>query len=152
MKKVLNVPAVIFEIKPETTYSERVQCHLRLHDLMVIPEENPDVEQIVTITVNVEIVNTSISDTDGRTLHVEGKLHQNIEYVADMEGQPICEAHFVLPFKTGIALDRDSESCLKFEVRGYVEDVFVRQLDKRKIIKNVLMLLNAVSIPQDTKR
>lgn len=130
---------------------------LQIQDILTIPSQKPDVEQVVSVSVNVEITKTYVINTasgrswegqiiTGRKLVVEGKIHQKLEYVAELPAQPIHAAHFCMPFSTFIVLGKEIECYTEFEVHGYIEDIFVKKIDNRRIFKNILFLLNAVPL------
>ncbi|MDD4494490.1 MAG: DUF3794 domain-containing protein [Eubacteriales bacterium] len=171
MKNIPNNLAVAFDLQPEIPRPFSTLKHLHLRDVMEIPKENPDVEQIVTITVNVEIVKTSIikavevksgdreskgresKDIDTgtiktRKLEVAGIVHQKIEYVEELKDKPVYSLSFLLPFNTFVVLGEEMKGFSEFEVKGYVRDVLVKLLDKRKIYKNVILV---ISVSPSTK-
>ncbi|WP_053956602.1 DUF3794 domain-containing protein [Inediibacterium massiliense] len=123
-----------------------------------IPEQKPDIEQIIQASVSIKILNVRVVETpvgtapDGQTLTgykaiVEALLCQKIEYVADEETQSVHSAHFAKPFSSFIVLpatfNPNTQPLPK--VTGYIEDIFVYQLDKRNIFKNITVLLDISS-------
>lgn len=125
-----------------------------------IPSVKPDIEQIVRVSAKVVITDTKIIMTPvsisyegqkltGRKLIVEGELIQKIEYVADEPTQAVHAAHFTVPFSTYIVLDvgtcagQYSDGDI-VKVVPYIEDIYVQQIDKRTLFKNVVLFLHAV--------
>lgn len=159
MKSIMEDLTLVYGITSMFPHGSRAFKQLQIQDIMEIPKQKPDVNQIVSIFVKVDIVKTHIIATtmgesyegqvlSGRKLMVEGKMHQKLEYIADLADQPIHAAHFSIPFSTFIVLGKEIDCYSEFDVTGYVEDVYVRRLDNRKIFKNVLILLNAVPTAQ----
>lgn len=127
---------------------------LSVQETLTIPAEKPDAEQIVTVSAEVVITGTTVIRTPvgtsqegqiltGYKLVVEGKVCQQIEYVADEPTQSVHAAHFVIPFSTYIVLPADFVPGTPVTVTGYIEDIFVELLCKRTIFKNVTILLDA---------
>ncbi|MCY6369538.1 DUF3794 domain-containing protein [Clostridium ganghwense] len=127
---------------------------LTVQENLIIPSVKPDIEQIVRVIAEVIITNTRVIKTPvsissegqiltGWKLIVEGELKQKIEYVADEPTQSVHAAHFTVPFSTYIVLPEDfNEGCL-INVVPYIEDIYVQQIDKRTLFKNVVLFLDA---------
>lgn len=124
-----------------------------------LPVQKPDMEQLLNVTVTVEVLKTNIIETPkgisfegqiltGKKLIINGRIQQKIEYISDDPLQSVHAAHFIIPFSSYIVLGSNFACASDFETTGYVEDIYVKQVDKRKIIMNVILLLNAV--PQQT--
>lgn len=127
---------------------------LSVQETLTIPEAKPDIEQIVSVFAEVDIKHTYVITTPvgtsaegqiltGFKLVVEGVICQKVEYVADEPTQSVHAAHFCMPFSTYIVLPATFVPGTPIEVTGYIEDIFVQQLDCRKIFKNVTLLLVA---------
>jgi hypothetical protein len=158
MKNGTNNLAIAFDLQTGIPRPLSTFKHLHLRNVMKISEDNPDVEQIVTITVNVDIGNTRIVESAGgksgdrsdkggealkiRKLEIEGRVLQKIEYISGLNDNPVFSATFVLPFNTFVVLGEEMKSYSGFEVTGYIRNVLVKLLDKRKIYNNVLLVLN----------
>lgn len=128
---------------------------LTVQENLTIPSVKPDVEQLLRVIANVEITDTRVIKTPvstsqegqiltGYKLLIEGELVQKIEYVADEETQSVHAAHFKVPFSTFIVLPFDYKEGSQITVVPYIEDIYVQQLDKRNLFKNVVLFLNAV--------
>ena len=127
---------------------------LTVQEDLEIPSVKPDIEQIVRVIAEVVItdkyiIKTPVATSDegqiltGWKLIVEGELRQKIEYVADEPTQSVHAAHFAVPFSTFIVLPENfSENCI-VNVVPYIEDIYVQQLDKRRLFKNVVLFLDA---------
>jgi len=159
MKSFLDDLIIVYGISNAFPHGSRAFKQLQLQDVMRIPQKKPDIEQITSISVNVEITKTNIITTasgqsyegrvlTGKKLVIEGKINQKLEYVADLVEQSVHASHFFMPFGSYIVLGKDIDCYSEFDVTGYIEDVYIKQLDKRSIFKNVLLLLNAVPVPR----
>ncbi|WP_416176463.1 DUF3794 domain-containing protein [Clostridium sp.] len=133
---------------------------ISIPEVLTIPCEKPDVEQIETVFVKVKIVSkrvveTPVADVEnaegtkltGKKLIIEGNLIQKIVYTADLPDQPVHSAHFKVPFSAFIVLDNTDSVEDKFCVEACVEDVFVKVFNKRDIFKNVTLFLHAKLAP-----
>jgi hypothetical protein len=128
---------------------------LTVQENITIPSVKPDVEQLLRVIANVEIIATRVIKTPvstsqegqvltGYKLLIEGELNQKIEYVADEPTQSVHAAHFNVPFSTFIILPADFREGSLVTVVPYIEDIYIQQLDKRNLFKNVVLFLNAV--------
>lgn len=126
-----------------------------LQECLKIPDVKYDIEQILKVICEVFIIDTRVIKTPiakslegqiltGWKLIVEGELKQKIEYVAALPNQPVHAVHFNIPFSSFIILPECFEISDVINVTGYIEDIFVRQIDKRNIFKNITILLDAV--------
>lgn len=145
---------------------------ISIPETLVLPKEKPDIEQLISANVVVRIIRKKVIVTPstekcpnfegklltGRKLIIEGELCQTITYTADFCDQPVHSAHFAVPFSAFIVIPKkvkilDKCSCcekridslsINFDVNACVEDVFVQEISKRRIFKNVLLFLQAV--------
>lgn len=119
-----------------------------------LPCAKPDIEQIIRVMAEVKITHTKVIKTPvassaegqiltGFKLIVEGELLQKIEYVADEPTQSVHAAHFSVPFSTFIVLPPTFMIGTKVRVIPYIEDIYAKQMGKRNIFKNVIILLDA---------
>lgn len=133
---------------------------ISIPETLTIPEQKPDIEQINSVNISVEIIRkkiivtpTSLVDNEegksltGNKLIVEGNLCQAISYTADVPEQSIHTAHFVVPFSAYIVIPATTDLDKNYQVNPCVEDVFVLDVSKRQIFKNVTVLLQAVPAP-----
>ncbi|WP_053956599.1 DUF3794 domain-containing protein [Inediibacterium massiliense] len=125
-----------------------------IQECFEIPTQKPDIEQIVRVSVDVDIKSTKVIKTakgksmegqnlTGWKLIVEGELKQKIQYVADEPTQSVHGAHFSVWFSEFIILPKDFCEDKILNVVPYIEDIYAAQLDKRKITKNITILLDA---------
>lgn len=127
---------------------------INVEESLCIPKQKPDIEQIVKVICDVEIKNTRVIRTPkaislegqiltGWKLIIEGELNQKVEYVADVPEQSVHVAHFSVPFSSFIVLPETFKIGVPVIVNAYIEDIFIQQLNKRCMFKNVTILLNA---------
>lgn len=127
----------------------------QVQEMLCIPSQKPDMEQILSVYAKIEITQTAVIETSagisyegqvltGKKLLVEGKIHQKIQYVADDPVQSVHAAHFTIPFSSYIVLGEYFSCKAEYKVEGYIEDIFIKQLGMRKMFKNVMLLLHAV--------
>ncbi|MFA9422060.1 MAG: DUF3794 domain-containing protein [Sedimentibacter sp.] len=133
---------------------------MSIPETLTIPEQKPDIEQINSINISVEIIRKKVIVTpisaaeneegknlSGNKLIVEGNLCQTISYTADVPEQSIHTAHFAVPFSAYIVIPATDDLNINYQVNPCVEDVFVLDVSKRQIFKNVTLLLQAVPAP-----
>lgn len=153
-----NIVRNLIEYSGIAEYMPENPCSFKqfsLQEKVTLPCSKPDIEQIIKVMGNICITDTRVIKTpratslegqvlSGWKLIVEGELNQKIEYVADLCDQPVHAAHFNIPFSTFIVLPEcfDISNCIN--VSGYIEDIFVKQVNKRIIFKNVTILVDAV--------
>lgn len=135
-------------------------------ELIEVPCSHPDIEQVVSVVVDCEVVSLKAIDTmkgisyegqhmSGKKLAVEIKLRQKILYVAEKDTQSIHimennffqSAYIVIPC---LIEGTDPAFLIKHKIlqcRIDVEDVFVKNIDKRKVFKNLCLLVSAVLSP-----
>jgi hypothetical protein len=142
---------------------DRLWTQLFLPEILCIPEQKPDIEQLLSVTVVTDIISQRVIKTPvlkihgedtpiennegivttGRKLVLEGVLRQKITYVADVESQSVHAAHFDLPFSAFIILPPKTKLSTKFDVTVCIEDIFVCILNSRQIFKNVTIFIKA---------
>lgn len=146
---------------------------MNIPEYLSIPELKPDMEEINSVTISVdifrkEVVVVPVSPTDadgnlipnlegkvstGRKLIIEGQLCQKVIYTADEPSQPVHGAEFYVPFSayivvppsfTNAAGDVIDTLDVEFQVNSCIEDVAIKMIDARNILKQVTLLLYAV--------
>lgn len=92
----------------------------------------------------------------GRKLIIKGQLCQKVVYTADETNQSVHSAHFYVPFSAYIVVPKEIEFVngdttttvdslnVDFQVNACIEDVAIKMLDKRNVLKQVTLLLYAV--------
>ncbi|MCT4508395.1 MAG: DUF3794 domain-containing protein [Tepidibacter sp.] len=131
-------------------------------EVLCIPEQKPDVEQVASIVARVEIISQRVVKTPifkledgtilennegtkvtGRKLVIEGILRQKIIYTADVKEQSMHSAHFDVPFSAFIILEEDASLVDRYSIQPCIEDIFVCRVSKRQIFKNVTLFIKA---------
>lgn len=137
-----------------------------VEETIEVPKFNPDIEQIISTIIDPEIVSIKFIKTfegisfegqrlTGKKAVIELKFRQKVLYAAEesdqsihgMENEFYTSAFIVVPkFIEGT----DPSVLLKkglIKANVIVEDVFVRQIDKRMLFKNLSILMNLDIIP-----
>lgn len=133
-------------------------------EVLCIPNQKPDVEEVASITSCVDIISQRVVKTPvfklddgtllennegtyltGRKLVIEGILRQKIIYTADVEEQSMHAAHFDVPFSAFIILEEDASLVTRYKIETCIEDIFVCRVSKRQIFKNVTLFIKATS-------
>lgn len=131
-------------------------------EIIDIPAQKPDMENIDSIYSTVEIISQRVVYTPvlpdptqtnwegtkltGRKLVVEGLLKQKVIYTADRDEQPLHSAHFVKPFSVFIVIDGDTIMSQAFKVEAFIEDVYGCRLSERSIFKNTTIFIKATPL------
>jgi hypothetical protein len=152
-----------------TTDEEITWTQIFIPEVLCIPEQKPDVEQLVSVTSVPEIfsqrvVKTPISGTvsdegaftpienqegtiiTGRKLVIEGILKQKVVYTAALEQQPLHSAHFDVPFSAFIILPYGTPLTRKYKIETCIEDIFVCRTTPRQVFKNITLFIKATPL------
>jgi len=134
-------------------------------EIVKIPPQKPDIEQVVDVTVNAKIMSARIIDTvcsksyegqllSGKKLVLELKLEQVINYVADYADQPVHSAHYeevmrsvfiIVPKEINkVPIERLLKGN-KLKITPYIEDIYAEQRDKRTVFKNITLLIDVTT-------
>ncbi|GAB6139124.1 Ig-like domain-containing protein [Halanaerobaculum tunisiense] len=122
---------------PDNFVEELVNGDLKL------PEEKPDIEQIVDFDVEIEVEEVFPFETFAELkVKVRGRVKIEISYVADVadDSQPVHSAHFTIPFSSlikGINLG----ACISLYPVVILEHVQYHQIDARTIKKAIVFLV-----------
>jgi len=137
-------------------------AQISIPEILTIPDQKPDMEQLVSVTVKPEIVAFHLIDTpcvksyegqllSGKKLIIELNLKEIINYVADKPSQSTHAAHFEKTLKsvfvivpkeiTGIPIETLLKQN-KLVVTPYIEDIFAMQRDERTVFKNITLLID----------
>lgn len=162
--KSTTMPPIKYNgVSQELPENPKYFTQFSIPETIVIPTQKPDIEHIISVTVDTEIESVRIIDTpcirsfegqrlSGKKLVVELKLIEKVLYVADEPTQSAHGAHFENTFKSvfvivpktinGEAIE-DLMHHGKLSVTPYIEDIHAEMLDQRTIFKNITMLLDA---------
>lgn len=136
---------------------------LFIPEVLCIPPQKPNVEQIISVTSKIQILSQKVIKTPsgsggalvtnqestnltGRKLIIEGILRQKIVYTAAVPDQSVHSAHFDVPFSAFIVVSGDTALTTKFKIEACVEDIFVCITTRRQIFKNVTIFIKATAI------
>jgi len=135
---------------------------ISIAEIVKIPSQKPDIEQLVEVIVEAEIMSKRVVDTpcvksfegqmlSGKKLILELKLKQKIVYVADEPSQPVHAAHYEETMRSvfiivpklveGKPIDKLLKAN-KIRVIPYIEDIYAEQKDKRTVFKNITLLID----------
>lgn len=139
---------------------------IAIPEVVVIPEQKPNIEQLISVMVDIDIESTRIINTPvgtsnegqhltGKKLSIEILIKQKIKYVADEPTQSVHAAHFdkkmasifiIVPTTFDIngvtyTLEELWEAG-RITVTPYIEDIYGELKDKRTIFKNITLLLD----------
>lgn len=146
---------------PDNTQGSFTQ--LKVPEVVTIPEQKPDIEQVIQILVEAKITNLRLIETPvgvseegqiltGEKLVIEGKIHQKVIYVADVSdgSQPVHSAEFDVPFSTFVVVPKCYIGLIKpgkediINVQACIESVFIEQINSREVIKSSMLFINAI--------
>ena len=129
----------------EITISERLK----------IPHQKPDIEQLTKVIVEAKIINQRLIETPtapapnpegklitGKKMIIEGLLKEKIIYVAECSEQSLHAAHFKVPFSVFLVAPANAESEEEFEVKVFIEDIFIKVLSPREVFKNTVVFFS----------
>lgn len=139
---------------------------IAIPEVVCIPEQKPNIEQLISVMVDIEVESTRIINTPigtsnegqiltGKKLSIEIMIKQKIKYVADEPSQSVHAAHFnkkmasifvIVPptfVLNGITYTlEDLLEAGRITVTPYIEDIYGELRDKRTIFKNITLLLD----------
>lgn len=139
---------------------------LFIPEVLCLPEQKPDIEQLLDVTVVAECLSqrvirtplggtaaapTSVTNaeglkTTGRKLVIEGILRQKVIYTAAVCEQSVHAAHFDVPFSAFIILDVSESLTRKYKIDMCIEDIFVAGCTPRQIFKNITLFIKATPL------
>lgn len=145
---------------------ENIWTQLFIPEVLCIPDQKPDIEQLISINVCVDIISQKVIRTPvvtdgtteyarpnqegimttGRKLVIEGVLRQKVMYTAANPEQSVHAAHFDVPFSAFMILDVGTLLSTKYEIETCIEDVFICGCTERQIFKNVTIFMKATPI------
>jgi spore morphogenesis protein SipL len=168
IKGLCNPDLIDFDLE---TYNYWTQ--ISIPENLLVPPQKPDIEEINSININVQIIRKKVIVTPrsggiavgtpvdnnegkrltGRKLIVEGLLCQTVTYTAAVEEQSLHSIQFAVPFSAFIVVPRRIDGVdtkdITFDINSCIEDVFIKDFCPRQIFKNVTLLLQAVPIPSE---
>ncbi|MCY6369540.1 hypothetical protein [Clostridium ganghwense] len=157
-KEPISTLGVASELPEKPMYFTEIS----IPEIIKIPPQKPDIEQVISIMVEPEIVSMRLADTpcaksfegqllSGKKLIMELKLKEKVSYVADETTQPAHAAHYedvmqsvfvIVPkYVNNIPIERLLKAN-KIIVTPYIEDIYAEQKDNRTIFKNITLLID----------
>lgn len=128
---------------------------------LTIPVHKPDIEQILQVIAEIKVLSKRVIETPvgksssgivstGVKLVIELCLKEKIVYVADEPSQPVHAAEFEKVFSSFIILPKLTVPITPslpnlITAEAFIEDIFIKLIDKRSIFKNVTAFFNASS-------
>lgn len=123
-----------------------------IQEALKIPDTKPDMEQIIKVSVDVQVNCTKIITTPvatssegqvltGKKIIVHGILSQEVVYVADTPLQSVHAAHYEQCFTAFIVVPANFPRDYAYVVRPYIEDIYAQMTGPRTLTKSVLILL-----------
>lgn len=128
---------------------------------ITIPVPKPDIEQILRVIAEINVISKRVVETPigksssgivstGVKLIIELELKEKIVYVADEPSQPVHAAEFGKVFSSYIILPKLAVPITPslpdlITAEAFIEDIFIKIIDKRNIFKNVTAFFNASS-------
>lgn len=152
------------EIEAMLNDNERIWTQIFIPEVLCVPPQKPDIEQIISVNAKIEIISQRVIKTPtlistntlvpsveglfstGRKLVIEGILRQKVIYTAANAQQSIHSAHFDVPFSTFMVLEKGTSISTKYKIDVCIEDVFISSCTLRQIFKNVTVFLKATPI------
>lgn len=123
-------------------------------ETLMLSDEKPDISKINRVIGKIDVNEYKVINTSkglsiegyyktGWQLVVTGEVKEKIEYVLDEEKQSVHIAYFSIPFSSSIILPEGYENGQSLRVEGYIEDIYLEQIDARTIFNGVSILINA---------
>ena len=136
------------------TFSSNFFKQLNLDFIFCVPDQKPDIEQIVKVWVKPCIVHQEIIKTPkgtslegqnitGKKLMINGDIELKVEYVACTATQNVHTAHTKFPFCSYVVLPNDFNPNTLVSASVLIEDVLSEQMDLRCIYNNITLMMVA---------
>lgn len=122
--------------------------------IFYIPDEKPDIEQIIRVWINADIIDSQLVKTpvgtslEGQTvtgykLLVSGDISLKVQYVACNAVQSVHTAHTKFPFCGYVVLPPDTNPNLMIKACIAIEDICSEKMSCRSIYNNITMMIVA---------
>ncbi|MPQ43214.1 DUF3794 domain-containing protein [Clostridium tarantellae] len=127
-------------------------------EILNIPDHKPDIEQILSVTSNLDIIcqkvilspqaerNHENLVLTGKKLVIEAVLRQRITYVSTSDCHSVHSAHFDIPLSALIVVHPNTNLTDKFRITACIEHIYACALNPRQIFKNTTLFLKADNI------
>lgn len=157
-------PVKTVGISKELPEAPKYFTEISVPEVVKIPAQKPDIEQLLEVIVEAEILSMRLVDTpclksfegqmlSGKKLVLELKLKQKLVYVADQASQPVHAAHYEEVLRSAFVIvpkyidGKEIELLLKagkIRITPYIEDIYAEQKDKRTVFKNITLLIDVI--------
>lgn len=134
---------------------------LIIEDVIKIPPEKPEVEQINDVLVDIKVEDLNLVYVKDKRCNqltikaiVKGNINEKIVYTADLEEQSIHSAYFNHHFQSFVIFDFDlkvKDLCLDnldfdfyskyLDTYICIEDITIRKVKQKKFIKYITLLI-----------
>lgn len=156
-----------------TADSDNKWVQFYVPEVIDIPSQKPDVEDIVSVNSCIQIISQHVVKTPivtgyvtstgttipgsaitnaegtkltGRKLIITGILKQKVIYTALVPEQSLHSASYCVPFSVYIIIDANTPLSQSFRVTPYIEDIWAIRLSERSLFKNTTIFINAAPI------
>jgi len=130
------------------------QVHIQ--KISCLDKKKFNIKRFLNTSAKTGIVSTKIMKTSkgisqenqiltGKSLMVEGKVIQNLEYISKDAYQHVNITDFYIPFSTFIILGKEFDDHSKFKVTPYIENLHIRQISERKVFQSILLTLDVTA-------
>ena len=127
---------------------------VNLEHIFCIPDQKPNIEQVIKVWAEACILDTEIVKTPvGTSLEGQnltgykmlacGDIRLKIEYVACEKAQSVHTAHTTFPFCGYVVLSKDTNPNAIIKASVAIEDIFSEQIDLRCVYNNITMIIIA---------
>lgn len=125
---------------------------INIDSKLTIPKSNPDIEDILNVTIIPENVNTYRIETiplvsiEGETLTnykliIDGRLNIAVEYIENTAEQSVHATEYSMPFNTFIILPQGIDPDYDANINFDVEDIFYTILNEKTIFTSAVVLV-----------
>jgi hypothetical protein len=122
---------------------------------------------LISVIIYPEIVSLRIIDTcvgvswegqnlTGKKLIMELELVEKVKYVADEPEQSVHFAHYNKKYHSIFVVIPNKINCIPIEtllenkkviVQPYIENIYSKKLDKRRLFRNIVLMIDVIIIP-----
>lgn len=125
-----------------------------VQEILSISEENPSIKQIIGVMAQIlinskRIIKTEIGKSEegqtltGYKLIVEGDVKFKVQYTSQESTQRLYAVDFKIPFSNFIVLPSEFKVGTGINAIGYLEDIYMKQLENNNIFTNIIIFLEA---------
>ena len=130
--------------------------------ILTLPGEKPDIKKINSVSSSANVrkkyffkspggISCEGQMLSGQNLSVKSKINHQVEYIASDSESQIHLANHAVFFSSCIVLGKDDNPKSEYRLSSYIEDMFVYQIDCRKIYMDIFLVITAVPVPYTLK-